>query len=250
VDAARSRVSSTSSSSSSSSSNSSSVVSTPSGTNSGHASDRDWVLLDLAYNALEGGAALCAAALIAATAEAAAAASSSTGLSGASASGISLSSAWGQTGTAGSVTDRQQQPSAQKQLILDGNPLGASGVRILMRAIAAQPAIGMGPCPGPPAADSASALNSVAAGSAEAQRRQRGSSDGDHFFLQAWGQEEAAGLQAHLPPQLPLHVSVAKVSLLAKEKGFRASLRAAEAAQAFAAQVSNDWDCFLGMSTL
>lgn len=193
------------------------------------------MLLDLAYNALEGGAALCAAALVAATATAAAAVGSAAS-STASASGVSLSNVLGGQSAAG-VTGRQQL--AQKQLILDGNPLGASGVRILMRAIAAEPAIGMGSGLGPVVTDSV--LNStVAAGAAVSQHRQHGSSDGDthpdQFFLQAW-EEEAPAPKVQLP-QAPLHVSIAKVSLLAKEKGFRASLRAAEAAQAFAAQVS------------
>lgn len=193
------------------------------------------MLLDLAYNALEGGAALCAAALVAATATATAAVRGAAG-SGAFASGLSLSNAPGVQSAAG-VTGRQQL--AQKQLILDGNPLGASGVRILMQAIAAEPAIGMASGLGPGVTDSA--LNSaVAAGAAVSQHRQHGSSDGnthpDKFFLQAW-EEEAPAPQVQ-QPQAPLHVSIAKVSLLAKEKGFRASLRAAEAVQAFAAQVS------------
>lgn len=60
------------------------------------------------------------------------------------------------------------------------------------------------------------------------------------YFLplqQLSGQHDGQ-LQPAVAQVLPIHVSIAKVSLLAKEKGFRCSMRATEAAQVFTSQVN------------
>jgi hypothetical protein len=212
------------------SSSNSGSCSSSSGGGRGYAADRDWVLLDLAYNAFEGGAALCAATLVTAEAAAAAAAAAAGGGSASvSSSGAGLNASFSDAWGAGS-SKAQQQLLPRKWLVLDGNPLGASGVRMLMRAIAAQPAVGIGAadahlacCFGGGTAASCDTSSSAAAA---------GDSSRSGAFYETTQQGGAAAQQQHL------HVSVAKVSLLAKEKGFRASMRAAEAAQAFAAPVS------------
>jgi predicted RecA/RadA family phage recombinase len=96
---------------------------------------------------------------------------------------------------------------------------------MLMRAIAAKPAVGIGAADTHPACSVGGTVATIEAAAAG------DSSRSGAFFLPM--QQGGTGAQ-----QLHLHVSVGKVSLLAKEKGFRASMRAAEAAQAFAAPVS------------
>jgi hypothetical protein len=190
---------------------------------------QQWVLLDLGHNVLEGGAACCAAALLAAEAAAGATPGAEH-----SAAGACSSSRSGCGSFAG-----QQQPTS-KRLILDGNPLGASGVRILIRAIAGQPAlcldgIGLQLQDGSAAAGvgCVSSSGSGASAGASAGCLEAASSG---YFLPAQQDSSSQELIQRLPAVL-LHVSIAKVSLLAKERGFRASLRATETVQAFTAQV-------------
>lgn len=208
---------------------------------------QSWVLLDLGYNALEGGAALCAGALVAAEACMAAAAASTGSASGSSEPEVPdfyLSSRNGQ-GVDGMHcqlgSDLTSSTSSNKRLVLDGNPLGASGVRILMRAIAAQPAVAISTSCSPALGSSASARPGAMArvGSAPAGASGQQDSATAAFFLPAQGGRD--GRMAEDCRCLPgLHVSVGKVSLLGKEKGFRASMRAAEAAQAFTTQVGTN----------
>jgi hypothetical protein len=203
---------------------------------------RGWVLLDLAYNALEGGAALCSGALV--TAEADTAAAAATAASSSRTGGpvpFCLGSSCGPSGVDGMQCHVAglSKSASYKRLVLDGNPLGASGVRILMRAIAAQPAVAMG------AAGSLFLESQAAASTSGTARAMSAAASGQcdvgegtaaAFFLPAQPGRGVDGGESGRYSQ-GLQVSIAKVSLLGKEKGFRASLRAAEAAQAFTTQV-------------
>lgn len=197
-------------------------------------------MLDLGHNALEGGAACCAAALLAAE-TATGAASGSASVAGSSFAWYSHSGSYG----ADSASAAGQQ-AVSKQLVLDGNPLGASGVRILIRAIAGQPALCLDSSnaqllhsstvsgSGCGSSSGSGGTSNAKAGGSEAAR--------DGFFLPAEQDSSSSSqqrMQGQAAGQLAMRVSVsiAKVSLLSKERGFRASLRATETVQALAAQV-------------
>jgi hypothetical protein len=185
----------------------------------------------LGHNALEGGAALCAAALL--DAEAAAAAQTAAAMQAAPWPGAEAANSTGayQGFFCGQeeaeAASQQAQQAVERILRLDGNPLGASGVQILMRTIAGQSAVTLNSCL---AANAASTAASSASGTADGTERQQRQQQ----------QDPAAGAA-------PVHLSIDRVSLLSQEKGFRSSMRSSEAALGFCSQVGRFF--FLGSYT-
>eukprot|EP00879_Flechtneria_rotunda_P005641 GHRR01005940.1.p1 GENE.GHRR01005940.1~~GHRR01005940.1.p1 ORF type:complete len:880 (+),score=289.87 GHRR01005940.1:295-2934(+) len=197
--------------------------------NSNHASisssgdHGSWTCIDLSHNSLEGGAAICAAAVVNAIMATTKATNNScsngdgAGLTIASASSemdhsngffmgeyarrgrcsnVSVrGSSYSSTGGGGSRGGSAGGSSFGKTLLLDGNPLGASGVKCLMRALAGQPSVGV--------------------------------------LVPETYKEKGDNSQQ----QLPVFVSIAKVTLMAKERGFRSNLRDTQSASVLATQV-------------
>jgi hypothetical protein len=158
-----------------------------------------WRLVDLSENLLEGGAALCARQVVVAMAAADAN----------DADGIACSSS-----SSGSEEDKgDEQPHsdarawlqdgvvARRALVLDANPLGASGALCLMRALAGCHAV----------ADTAAGAGAGAA---------------------------AASSSSAADAKLPLHVSIHGCSLLAGDKGFRLGMSDGTPAVLVAPQVA------------
>jgi len=199
-----------------------------------------WRLLDLSHNSLEGGAALCVSALVAAEAS-------------------TITAEWADaahrnSAAGGSSCGSSRRPGLNKGcsaacgvkcVNLDGNPLGASGVQILMRAIASQTSV----CAHGKAAGSATSPsiggklddNCPANAAAMCSAQRDGTTECFLPLQQLSGQHDGLQhfqLQAAAAEMLPIDVSIAKVSLLAKEKGFRCSMRATETAQVFTSQAS------------
>lgn len=170
-----------------------------------------WRSVDLAHNLLEGGAALCARRVVAAAAAAAAAAASAPGgacwedafdeesCSGSDSgdetagSGGSSSAGGGSDARAGRSGHEAMRPRrwpqdgvlALRVLVLDGNPLGASGAQCVLRALAGCHAV----------ADAGGAAGAPGEGPDE------------------WCERP-----------LPLHVSMHGCSLVAGDKGFRVGM--------------------------
>lgn len=204
---------------------------------------RDWQVLDLSHNALEGGAAVVAGALLRAEFDA------HDLVTGPPFTGTDSSSNTTSNGS-GSLSNRGLGvlQAASKRLVLDGNPLGASGLHILMHAIAAQPAIDLSRlAPLPASTPSAAASASGQVASAGPNQQEDAADAPAPFFLPAVPQQPTVaslpreGQRQHSVSALnPVHVSISGVSLLGKDKGFRASMRTTvEAAQGFASQVGS-----------
>jgi hypothetical protein len=220
-----------------------------------------WTFLDLSHNMLEGGAALCAATLISVIGSSSGAAadrqqqerqcsadtffcgtdSSSARSSGSKSSSMASGSFRRGFGvaTCDSLTGRQML--GQGVLLLDGNPLGASGVRSIMRALAGSPSVGVLP----PAYSSSSAASR---GRLSPQPSSSSSSDelpaaGSDSVLRAGLADGISQQQQQQLQPLVLHVGIAKVALMAKEKGFRSSMRDTQSAMMLASQVRTCVTC-------
>ncbi|KAF8058470.1 LRRC74A [Scenedesmus sp. PABB004] len=159
-----------------------------------------WRCVDLSDNALEGGAALCAAAVVAAHAS-----RRHDRLPGDGAGGKGPASC----GAGGLRAPR-------RSLLLGGNPLGASGVRCIMRTL--------GGLPG-------AALAAAGRGLGCAGEQPGGLEAGS---LGAAGSAAEQGGGAALPA---VDVAIPRVALLARERGFRSGMRDGRHASALSPQV-------------
>jgi hypothetical protein len=236
----------------------SSISSSLCGSSSGGcAQPHAWTFLDLSHNMLEGGTALCAATLVSVTCSsrdwgrtqqqqqqqgAADTFFCSTSSSGAASRG-SRSSGFKQGNAFDSSSGVQQL--GQQALLLDGNPLGASGVRSIMRALAGQLSVGMF-TPASSSSRSAAAgsgLSSAPSTSSSSDcllNLDRNSSTADLEGVLRSGAAACDTNQTALQQQqqpLRLHVGIAKVALMAKERGFRSSMRDTQSAVMLTAQV-------------
>jgi len=170
-----------------------------------------WQLVDLSDNLLEGGAALCVRAVVAAMTAADAGWSSSSG-SSSSNSSTSRSSSSSDSSSSDDDDDMPRHAQAwlpdgvkaQRVLLLDRNPLGASGAVCVLRSLAGCHAL----------AETAASSSSLAATREAAPTNQtsRSSSKG------SWNTQEATQRK---PSPLSLHVSIHGCSLVAGDKGFR-----------------------------
>jgi hypothetical protein len=214
---------------------------------------------------LEGGAALCAATLVSVVGSSCNKGSNirqqqqqqsaadtffcSTSSSGGASRGSNFSSAHSGSFKQGFSLDSSMSGApqfAQQVLLLDGNPLGASGVRSIMRALAGQPSVGV-LAPASSNSSSSSGSQLAAAGSGLTAYPSYSSSD----CLQNPDRNAAVDMEgvltngaaydsnqpAQQQQQLRLHVGIAKVALMAKEKGFRSSMRDTQSAIMLASQV-------------
>lgn len=231
-----------------------------------------WMFLDLSCNTLEGGAALCAAALISAVAGRSIdhqqqhgqqqcgqgqwlkRGCSSHSCKHSSNGGDSFRSSSKMLGS-GSIFGNAALDLAPgcRVLLLDGNPLGASGVRSLMRALAGQPSVGL------LLQDSSSCGGTSAGIRAPTTDHDRTSSSANAstaaFFLAteqpgaadtcgnpSLGAQSSSSAGTYQQQQgqrsaMALHVGIAKVALMAKEKGFRSSMRDTQSASMLSSQV-------------
>lgn len=196
----------------------------------------NWSWLDLSYNSLEGGAALVAAAVITAFVAEAGSVNTATGRhqqQGAPSNARTMSAsrfdAGDSTSASSSLRSRYSSVIASRILLLDGNPLGVSGVRCIARALAGQPSVGV-------LAAIASSRNSIRVDSTAAGTTSN-SAVSEVEAEASLALAETVEQQQQGQQQLSLHVGIAKVTLVAKEKGVRASMRDSHASVVTASQV-------------
>jgi hypothetical protein len=241
----------------------SSISSSLCGSSSGGcARHHTWYFLDLSHNMLEGGAALCAATLVSVIGSSSTDGTGlqhqqqqrcfadtffcSTGSSGARPNSSRANrepfGSFGRSFACNSLTGTQKL--GQRVLLLDGNPLGASGVRSIMRALAGSPSVGVLP-PAYSACSSSSSSSSAAQGKGlSLSACPLNSSCSDYLPAGVFELGCRAGLadgdkQQQQQP-LSLHVGIAKVALMEKEKGFRSSMRDTQSAMMLALRVRQD----------
>jgi len=232
-----------------------------------------WTCIDLSFNSLEGGSALCAATIITGIiAQGACCLASIASGKGLAQPGVgkqqqqqretgvnqnfflshqdsrdsgdlaAQSSSCGH-GEGSLSKDSPQQPGlCCRTLAFDGNPLGAAGLRCIMRALAGQPVVGGLPStPGGHQQSIAGARSSTAA-KASCTTVHPASAPGS---VSPGGAAPSGGVLQPCEEQTMLvHVSIAKVAIMAKEKGFRSSLRADySGASSLNAQASSPHQC-------